>query len=70
MGKNYKNEKVTRLIIEGELPRTPKKPRHLGSGFHGHTNNKRKNTRSSQLRADLEFEEEQEKDEDWDEDDT
>lgn len=69
MGKNYKNEKVTRLIIEGELPRKPKKPRHLGSGFHADSRSKRINTRSDQLRAELEFEEEQEKDNE-DEDDT
>ena len=62
MGKNYRNEKVTRLIIEGELPRKPKKPRHLGSGFHADGRDKRKNTRGDQLRADLEFEEEQEQD--------
>ena len=60
MGKNYRNEKVTRLIIEGELPRKPKKPRHLGSGFHGHKNDKRNNTRADQLRAELEYEEAQE----------
>lgn len=57
MGKSHKNEKITRLIIEGELPRKPKKPRNLGSGFHGNKSDKRKNTRSAQLRADLEFEE-------------
>ena len=60
VGKNYRNEKVTRVIIEGELPRKPKKPRHLGSGFHSDGRDKRKNTRSAQLRADLDYEEEQE----------
>ena len=57
MGKNWNKEKVTRLIIEGELPRKPKKPRHLGSGFHSDERDKRKNTRGAQLRADLEHEE-------------
>lgn len=59
MGKSHKNEKITRLIIEGELPRKPKKPRNLGSGFHSNKSDKRKNTRSAQLRADLEFEEDE-----------
>ena len=62
MGKNYRDEKVTRLIIEGELPRKPKKPRHLGSGFHSDGRDKRKNTRADQLRAELEFEEKEEED--------
>ena len=60
MGKDWKREKVTRLIIEGELPRKPKKPRHLGSGFHADERDKRKNTRGAQLRAELEAEEEEE----------
>ena len=55
---------MTRLIIEGDLPRKPKKPRHLGSGFHADGRTKRINTRADQLRAELEFEEENEEDND------
>jgi hypothetical protein len=65
VGKSYK-EKVTRLIIEDGPPRKPKKPRHLGAGFHRNSKDRRKNTRSAQLQADLEFEEEQEEDEEYD----
>lgn len=55
---------MTRLIIEGDLPRKPRKPRHLGSGFHADGRTKRINTRADQLRAELEFEEENEEDND------
>lgn len=58
---------MTRLIIEGELPRKPKKPRHLGSGFHADGRTKRINTRADQLRAELEFEAEAEE-EDYEDD--
>jgi hypothetical protein len=64
--KNRRNEKVTRLIIEGDLPRKPRKPRHLGSGFHADGRTKRINTRADQLRAELEFEEEENEEEDDD----
>lgn len=60
---------MTRLIIEGDLPRKPKKPRHLGSGFHADGRTKRINTRADQLRAELEFEEEANKDEEEEKDD-
>ena len=60
---------MTRLIIEGDLPRKPKKPRHLGSGFHADGRTKRINTRADQLRAELEFEEEEEEEEAEEEDD-
>lgn len=68
VGKNRRNEKVTRLIIEGDLPRKPRKPRHLGSGFHADGRTKRINTRADQLRAELEFEEEEEEAEEEDDD--
>lgn len=55
---------MTRLIIEGDLPRKPRKPRHLGSGFHADGRTKRINTRADQLRAELEFEEENEEEND------
>lgn len=57
---------MTRLIIEGDLPRKPRKPRHLGSGFHADGRTKRINTRADQLRAELEFEEEEEAEEEDD----
>ena len=60
---------MTRLIIEGDLPRKPKKPRHLGSGFHADGRTKRINTRADQLRAELEFEEEEEEEEEAEEED-
>jgi hypothetical protein len=55
MGKSYK-EKRTKLIIEGELPRKPKKPRVNGSGFHKDGRKVRLNTRNDQLKNSLEEE--------------
>lgn len=63
MGKNYK-EKITRIRLEEDEIRKPKKPRHLGSGFHADGRLKRKNTRGAQLRADLESEEIENEEED------
>ena len=62
MGKNYK-EKRTIIRLEEDAIRKPKKPRHLGSGFHADGRDRRKNTRANQLQADLEFEEQEEQDE-------
>lgn len=52
MGKSHK-EKRTKLIIEGELPRKPKKPRNNGAGFHKDGRKVRSNTRNDQLKNSL-----------------
>lgn len=52
-----KKKKTTRLVIKGQLPRKPRKPRGLGSGFHKDSRTKRRRTRSDNLRDKLKKEE-------------
>ena len=56
MGKSHK-DKITRITLEDKEVRKPRKPRVNGAGFHSHHSEKRLNTRSAQIRADLEDEE-------------
>lgn len=56
MSKKYK-DKVTKFNLEPDDIRKPKKPRHLGSGFHKDGKKVRNTTRADQLRNELEYEE-------------
>lgn len=62
MGRSKKKEKHTYIKLDEELPRKPKKPRHLGSGFHKDGRRVRNETRLDQLRNSIEAEEESEND--------
>jgi len=56
MSKKYK-DKVTKFELEPDEIRKPKKPRHLGSGFHKDGKKVRNTTRADQLRNELEYDE-------------
>lgn len=58
MSKKYK-DKITKINIDNDEIRKPRKPRHLGSGFHKDGRKVRNNTRADQLRNELEEEEEE-----------
>lgn len=61
-----KKNKVTKFSLEPEEIRKPKKPRHLGSGFHKDGRKVRNTTRADQLRNEL-YEEEEEEEDDYSE---
>lgn len=65
MSKKYK-DKITKINIENDEIRKPRKPRHLGSGFHKDGRKVRNNTRADQLRNELELDEEEEDDDQFD----